>query len=59
MKKIMTLMAIAITMPLMASNLQDDKTCREMRDEYNGQVSRLKSEIGVMKKNTRRRQNTT
>lgn len=53
MKTILTILALAITMPMMAQRMNDGKTCQDWKKEYENQVSKLKSELNILKKNAK------
>ena len=53
MKKILTMVAMAIAMPAMAQSLEDGRSCQEWKIEYSTQVDRLKTELSTMKLNAK------
>ena len=49
MKKILAMVAIAISMPVMAQTMYDGKTCEQWKNEFEVEVATLKGELNTLK----------
>ena len=49
MKKILAMMALAISLPTMAQSMYDGKTCEQWKNEFEVEVATLKGELNTLK----------
>ena len=53
MKKLLAVMALAISMPTMAQTMYDGRSCQDWKNEFSMEVDRLKSEIKTLQLNAK------
>ena len=52
-KRILAMVALAITMPAMAQTMYDGRSCEDWKNHFNAEVSRLKTEIKTLEMNAK------